>query len=261
MFYRKFGIPKEGELVVCTVTKIHFNSVFVTVDEYDKRAMLHISEVSPGRIRNLRDYVKEGKVIICVVLRIQQERGLIDVSLRRVNEGQRRKKLSQIKQEQTAEKIVEFIAKERKIEFRKLYDELTDLIFEKYSSLYECFEEVVMEDLSLISLGIKEDLAKQLDEIIKQRIKPPKIFIGGKLFLTSYADDGVNVVKQILEDGQKLHDNIAIKYLGGGSFKLSIVAEDYKSGEKLLDNTIKFLEKECKNKKTIFRFERMEIEN
>ena len=261
MFYRKFGMPKEGELVVCTVTKIHFNSVFVTVDEYDKKAMLHISEVSPGRIRNLRDYVKEGKVIICTILRIQKERGLIDVSLRRVNEGQRRKKLSQIKQEQMAEKIVEFVAKDQKVEFRKLYDEVTEKVFEKYASLYECFEEVVMEDFSLLSLGIREDLAKTLEEIIKQRIKPPIIYLGGKLLLTSRADDGVEVVKSILMEAEKIDEEVNIKYLGGGGYILKLVAEDYKSGEKLLKEVISFLENECKKKKTEFSFERVEIEN
>ena len=254
-------MPKEGEIVQCTVTNIHFNSVFVTVDEYDKKAMLHISEVSPGRIRNLRDYVKEGKVIICTILRIQKERGLIDVSLRRVNEGQRRKKLSQIKQEQMAEKIVEFVAKDQKVEFRKLYDEVTEKVFEKYASLYECFEEVVMEDFSLLSLGIREDLAKTLEEIIKQRIKPPIIYLGGKLLLTSRADDGVEVVKSILMEAEKIDEEVNIKYLGGGGYILKLVAEDYKSGEKLLKEVISFLENECKKKKTEFSFERVEIEN
>ena len=223
--------------------------------------MLHISEVSPGRIRNLRDYVKEGKVIICTILRIQKDRGLIDVSLRRVNEGQRRKKLSQIKQEQMAEKIVEFVAKDQKVEFRKLYDEVTEKVFEKYASLYECFEEVVMEDFSLLSLGIREDLAKTLEEIIKQRIKPPIIYLGGKLLLTSRADDGVEVVKSILMEAEKIDEEVNIKYLGGGGYILKLVAEDYKSGEKLLKEVISFLENECKKKKTEFSFERVEIEN
>ena len=261
MFYRKSGYPNDGELVICTVKTVHYNSVFVNLDEYDLRAMLHISEVSPGRIRNLRDYVKEGKVIICTILRIQKERGLIDVSLRRVNEGQRRKKLSQIKQEQMAEKIVEFVAKDQKVEFRKLYDEVTEKVFEKYASLYECFEEVVMEDFSLLSLGIREDLAKTLEEIIKQRIKPPIIYLGGKLLLTSRADDGVEVVKSILMEAEKIDEEVNIKYLGGGGYILKLVAEDYKSGEKLLKEVISFLENECKKKKTEFSFERVEIEN
>ena len=41
---------KEGKLSLCTVTKIHFHSVFVNMDEYGRTGLIHISEVSPGRI-------------------------------------------------------------------------------------------------------------------------------------------------------------------------------------------------------------------
>ena len=50
MLYRREGFPDEGEIVLCTVTKINPNSVFVNVDDYDKGGMVHISEISPGRI-------------------------------------------------------------------------------------------------------------------------------------------------------------------------------------------------------------------
>ena len=68
MLYKKQGYPEEEELVLCTVTNVQHHSVFVNIDEYNLSGMIHISEVSPGRIRNIRDYVKEGKVIVCKVL-------------------------------------------------------------------------------------------------------------------------------------------------------------------------------------------------
>ena len=64
MLYRRSGFPQEHEIVLCTVNKILTHSIFVGLDEYDKQGMLHISEVSPGRIRNLRDFVEEGKKIV-----------------------------------------------------------------------------------------------------------------------------------------------------------------------------------------------------
>ena len=57
MFYKKQGFPEESELVLCTVKKILDHSVFVGLDEYNNlEGMIHISEVSPGRIRNIRDH-------------------------------------------------------------------------------------------------------------------------------------------------------------------------------------------------------------
>ena len=100
MLHKKKGFPNEGDILFCTITKVQYNSVFVTLDEYEnKSGMIHISEISPGRIRNIRDYVKEGKVIICKVLRVKKDRGHIDLSLRRVNESQRREKVEARKQE------------------------------------------------------------------------------------------------------------------------------------------------------------------
>ncbi len=90
MLLKKQGYPEEGELVFCEVTKVQYNSVFVNIEDYNKSGLIHISEISPGRIRNIRDYVKEGKMIVCKVLKTDEKKGHIDLSLRRVTEIQRR---------------------------------------------------------------------------------------------------------------------------------------------------------------------------
>lgn len=259
MFYKKTGLPAEGELVLCTVAEVHFNSVFVMLDEYDLKAFLHISEVSPGRIRNIRDFVKEGKVIVCVVLKVVSDRKLIDVSLRRVNDGQKRAKLNEVKLEQKAEKIIEFAARELKIDVKKLYDELRAKIFSQYSSMYSCFEDVSLNDISLSHLGIRPEVEKILIELVKQRIKPPKVTISGKITLSTYESDGVEVVKEILQKGLSVGgSNTTIRYLGAGIYKLDVVAEEYKSAEKILENTISIIEKEIKKHNGSYGFERGE---
>ena len=101
MFYQKKGIPEENEIVICTVKKILPHGVFVGLDEYkDKEGLIHISEISPGRVRNIRDFVKEGKRIVCKILKINLERNHIDLSLRRVTQSQRINKNTSYKQEQ-----------------------------------------------------------------------------------------------------------------------------------------------------------------
>ena len=132
MFYRKEGNPENSEVVLCTVTKILPNAVFVRIDEYDKGGMIHISEIAPGRIRNLNDYVYVDKKIVCKVLRTDEQKGHIDLSLRRVNEGQRRDKVNQLKKEQKAEKIIEMLANSIKRKPEDLYKEITKNVFAEY---------------------------------------------------------------------------------------------------------------------------------
>ncbi len=249
MLFRKTGFPEEGELVICTVTKVHPTSVFCNLDEYGRTGMIYISEVSPGRIRNLRDFVKEGKLIVCKVLEVRHDRGHIDLSLRRVSEGQKRLKIDEMKQEQKAEKIVEFVAAKLKVDFKTLYDQIRDNVFTAYGALHPCFEGVVLENKSLLDLGIPKKIADELEEAIRQRIKPPEVEIAGKLKLSTYSHEGVELIKRALKKAQEAGTaNLKITYAGAGAYNLSVKSPDYKSAEKIMGNAvnaaIKGIEKE-----------------
>lgn len=246
MLLKRQGLPEEGELVMCTVTKVTGNSVFVNMDEYNKSGMIHISEVSPGRIRNLRDFVSEGRVVVCKVIKIDRERGYIDLSLRRVSEMMRQEKMNGIKQEQKAEKIIEAVAKTLKIPSKQLYDSVAAKVLEKYSFIYSAFEDVVLNNQSLSTLGIDKKYADALDEAVKLKIKPPKIEISGTFHISTYSSDGIDVIKTALKPAEETKD-VSMSYLGNGLYHLKITAGDYKSAEKILkpliENAIKYVEK------------------
>jgi len=236
MLLQKKGFPEEDELVMCTVTKVQFHSVFANLDEYGNGGMIHISEVSPGRIRNIRDFVKEGKKVVCKVLRINEEKGHIDLSLRRVTETQKRKKVDEIKQEQKAEKILEFISKDLKVDVKKLFIDILDNISKKYDSLYDFFQQVVADSNAIKDAGLDAKTSKKLEEAIKSRIKEVNVKIESKLKLTSFAADGVDIVKEALKKAEEIgKEGILIKYLGAGSYGVIVNGKDYKEAEGILE--------------------------
>ncbi|MFH1590627.1 MAG: S1 RNA-binding domain-containing protein [archaeon] len=236
MFYTKTGLPEESELVMCKVTSVQYNSVFVNMLEYDLSGMIHISEVSPGRIRNIRDYVKEGKVVVCKVLRINRERQQIDLSLRRVSDFQRREKVNEIKQEQMAEKIVEFAAERIKKPTKDVYQEIVEKISDEYESLYSYFEEVMEDDSLLKDKGIDPKIGELILPLIKQRIKPPEVNISGQFQLKSYEPDGVETIKDALRlVMEKGGERFTLTYAGAGAYNFSIVDREYKSAEKTFE--------------------------
>jgi len=209
MLLKKTGFPEEEELVLCTVTGVNPHSVFCTLDEYEnKKGMIHISEVAPGRIRNIREYVQEGKKVVCKILRVNKEKGHIDLSLRRVNEAQKRNKLDEIKQEQLAEKIIEHVARQKGESPLALFNKLAEKLLEKYNNLYVAFEDVADDKLDL-SIIIGKKLASDIKELIKQRIKPPEIKITGELKISTYETEGIKLIKEALEiavkGGVKVH--------------------------------------------------------
>ena len=257
LLLKKQGFPEDGELVLCTVTAIHYHSVFVVLDEYQKTGLIHISEIAPGRIRNIRDYVVENKKIVCLVLSVNHEKGHIDLSLRRVNEGQKRAKINEIKQEQIAEKIIEILAKNLKIEPDKIYNEISEKALKKFNSLYQCFEEEVKIGNVISSFGMNDKLTNTLIELIRQRIKEHIVRISGELRLGSYKPNGVEIIKSILLTIKELGSkSVILSYLGGGRYHLEIYSDDYKKAEKLLNKLIDYAKVEIENIEGTMEFQR-----
>ncbi len=232
MLLKKTGFPQDEELVLCTVTGVNPHSVFCTLDEYGGRTgMIHISEVAPGRIRNIREFVQEGKKVVCKVLQTNKEKGHIDLSLRRVNEGQKRTKLNQIKQEQLAEKIIEYAAKQLGESNLTLYNKLSEKLVPAYGTIFAGLEQAATDQLNLETI-VDKKIAKLLTDAVKARIKPPEVKIGGDLKLTSYSPNGVQEIKETL--GIAVKAGIQVRYLGAGTYHFEVIAEDYKEAERKL---------------------------
>ena len=242
MFYKRKGLPEEDEIVLCKVTKIFHNSVFVDLLEYNQPGMVHISEVSPGRIRNLREFVSIDRQIVCKVLRVDQKQGHIDLSLRRVNSVQRREKLEEIKQELKAESLVKNLAKKLKRPEKELYDELSSKICKEYSHLNLCFQDVVSGDVHLEKLGLENNVAKELAEAVVEKFKPKKITIRGEIVLQTFAPDGVQKIRSLLQEVEAVSQTIQLRYVGAGRYKLVLEDVDYKPAEKNLVKVQKIIE-------------------
>ena len=235
MLYKKTRSLEEGEVVICTVKKILPHAVFVDLDEYEQEAMIHISEIAPGRIRNLRDYVKEGKKIICRVLSLDKAKGYVDLSLRRVTQAQKISKNNYYKQEQKSEKILEDVAKLLKTDLKTIYEKAGDKIIEKYDGLMSCFNEIVNNNLDLKKLGIESKLADKITELVKDKIKPPEVTISGVLKIESDASNGIEIIKNALKQ-VKQDENIKVTYLSAPNYRIIVKSKDYKTAESIIKN-------------------------
>ncbi len=259
MFYKLSGLPEEDEIVLCKVTQILPNSVFVELVEYGKQGMVHISEIAPGRIRNLREYVSVGREIVCKVLRINQERGHIDLSLRRVNSTQRVDKLEEIKQEIKAETLIKNIAKKLNRPAPELYTTVASKIFKEYSHLHLCFKDIVAGKADLEKLGLDKALALEISTAVLDKFKPSKIELKGEIRLQTYASAGIDKIKNTLRAIEKIYSSLSITYLGAGRYRLTLEDVDYKPAEKKIGQVQELLE-QFKDKLSTASFEREKTE-
>lgn len=260
MLLKKKGFPEEGDLVLATVSKINYNSVFLILDAYDdnKTGMMHISEVSPGRIRSLNEFVTIGKKIVCKVIKVDKTKGHIDLSLRRVNEMQRKNKIEEIKQEQKAEKILEFVAKDLNTDLTQLYISIMEKISKKYEFLYLFFLDIANKKTTIEKWEIESKVAMPLEKIILERIKPPIVEVKGEFLIKSYEPEGVEDIRAALDKGWKKDKEVVqLKYIGGGRYNISIKSEDYKIAEKLLKSVIETITKSIEKSNGEIEFKRI----
>ena len=93
---------EHNQIVLCTVDKILGTTVFVKI-EGGGEGTITTSEISPGRIRNLRDYVVPGKKIVCKILSIKGDK--VYLSLRRVKQKEKKELLDKLSKEKSYKAI------------------------------------------------------------------------------------------------------------------------------------------------------------
>ncbi|MFH1915720.1 MAG: S1 RNA-binding domain-containing protein [Nanoarchaeota archaeon] len=255
MRYQKEGYPEEDDIVLCTVRTVQYHSVFISLDHYGgKSGLIHISEVSPGRIRNIREFVVEGKKVICKVLRIDQEKGHIDLSLRRVNESQKRKKNDEIKQEQRAENIIDTFADQHKLDKDETYQKIAKPILAEYSYIHGAFNDVVENHLDLESFGFKKEFIAPLVVLIKEKIHQTIFEHGGSITIKAYVEDGIGLVKEAFAKAKAVDPRIVVKYTGGGTYSIKVSSKDNKEAEKILEDAVEKCKAVIEAQKGVFEF-------
>ncbi len=234
----KRGYPEVGELVIATVKSIKPYGAFVTLDEYEgKEGYIHISEIATGWIKYIRDHIREGQKVVCKVLRVDESKGHIDLSLKRVNEHQRREKIQQWKNEKKAEKLFEIVAQRLGKDVKECYEEFGYDLIEHFGTLYGAFEDAAMNEDVLEEEGFEGDWIETFVQVAKENISPPYVRISGFLELTTAAPDGIEHIKKVLSEAES--EDITITYVGAPRYRIYVKAEDYKTAEEMLSKTAK----------------------
>jgi translation initiation factor 2 subunit 1 len=229
--------PSVDELVLCTVKEVFDQGAFVTLDEYGgKEGMVHISEVASGWIKNIRDHVREGQKVVCRVLTVHPERNVVDLSIRRVKDSERRWKVERFKLEQRAEKLLELAAKRMKKSLDRAYEEVGYALQERFGDLYAAFEAAAQDPKALEeALKRKKRWAKVLTELASTLIKTPTYRITGELKLTISAPNGVEILKSAMLKARNDYSKEGVKVdfytVGSPRYRIEVSAPSYKEAE------------------------------
>ena len=209
---------KEGDVVLCTVEKIVGTTVFVKIEDNGQGSII-VSEIAPGRIRNLRDYV--------------------NLSLRRVVEGERKELLDKYEKEKNSLSILKSVLSEKALEVAEK--------IKKESGLNEFLQNCKSSPEKLQAYMTKEQ-AERVCKILSEK-KEKKVEIKKEFMLKSNHSDGIKRIKRIVDIAT---NNGNIKYLAASRFVVSIIAKDFKEANAKMNATFKEIEKRVKQEQCEF---------
>lgn len=228
--------PDEGDLVIGTVTSIRNFGAFVTLDEYGAReAFIHLSEVATGWVKYIRDHIREGQKIVARVLRVDPSKNQIDLSLKRINDHQRREKVQQWKNEGRALRLVEQVAQGLKITADQASDLFGATLVERYGSLFEAFEIASADAKRFQKENEKAPWVTAFLKVARENIVPPRVTILGTLSVSDPTPDGVEHVRAALQAAEKVDPAaVEVHYVGAPKYRVRVTAGQYKQAEETL---------------------------
>jgi translation initiation factor 2 subunit 1 len=238
MAFKKQEWPEPGDLIIATVETVTDYGAYVKLDEYDKKGLLHVSEISSSWIRNIRDFVREGQKVVLKVLRVDTEKGHIDLSLRRVTKREKIEKIMAWKKERKAEALLRSVAETTHMSPEEAYEKAGKPLEEQYG-LYEGFERAVKEGPEILTkVGVPEEIAKAITEVATERIRIPMVRVKGTVELRCGKPNGVKIIKEAFataKKGEKL-GNAKLRFyvVAAPKYKIEVMAEDYKHAEDIL---------------------------
>ncbi len=264
MVVRRKELPDVGELVVATVREVYDYGAYLNLDEYGGlEAYLPWSEVASRWVRSIHDVVKPGQKVVVKVIRVHRRRKTVDVSLKRVTDSERKRKMAQWKREQKALKILEIIGQKKGKTLEEVYELVGRKLENAYGDLMTAFEEAVIRgEEALRSAGIPEEWIEPILEEVKRHVHVKRVKIEGTIVALSRAGDGVERVRKVLLSmknkllGFSKDISARLYTVGAPRYKVEMEAYDYKTLENALEEALEEAEKAAKQLGVEFSFSR-----
>lgn len=237
MATKKQEWPMPGDLVITSVETVTDYGAYVNLDEYEKKGLLHISEISSSWIRNIRDFVREGQKVVLKVLRVDAEKGHIDMSLRRVTRREKIEKIMSWKKERKAETLLKSVAEKTGLPLEEV-NEKAGVHMEREYGLYEGFEKAAREGTEVLTkIGIAEDIANVVTQVATERIHLPMVGVKGIIELRCMKPNGVKIIKEAFSSSKKAEKTRDAKLhfyvVAAPRYSITVMAENYKQAEEV----------------------------
>lgn len=185
---------------------------YVYLLEYNSiEGMILLSELSRRRIRSINKLIRVGKTEPVVVIRVDKEKGYIDLSKRRVSAEDVEKCTERFAKAKAVNSILRHVADILKFEtndqLEELYQKTAWHFEEKYKSkaaAYDVFKQAVIDPSILDECGLEENTKEVLLNNIRRKLTSQAVKIRADIECACYEYEGIDAVKEALRAGLEL---------------------------------------------------------
>ncbi|KAK1130224.1 hypothetical protein QLX08_004219 [Tetragonisca angustula] len=219
-FYKE-KYPEVEDVVMVNVRSIAEMGAYVHLLEYNNiEGMILLSELSRRRIRSINKLIRVGKTEPVVVIRVDKEKGYIDLSKRRVSAEDVEKCTERYAKAKAVNSILRHVAEllhyDSDDQLEELYQKTAWHFEEKYkkqkASAYDFFKQSVLDPSILAECGLDEHTKEVLLNNIKRKLTSQAVKIRADVEVACYGYEGIDAVKAALKAGLALStDELPIK--------------------------------------------------
>ncbi|MCE4603022.1 MAG: translation initiation factor IF-2 subunit alpha [Desulfurococcales archaeon] len=239
-------LPNVGELVVGTIEEVHDFGAYLTLDDYGGiRAFLPWSEIASRMVRNIHAVLKPEQKVVVKVIRVYRNRGQVDVSLKRVSDGEKRRKMMWYKRTLKAATLIEMTAKKLGKSIDDAYRDVIWKLEDAYGDAMTGLEQaVIYGEKALREARIPEEWIHPVLEVARRHVEVRSVRISGILTLRTIAPDGVERIRKILvqakEAGSSASDRVSIRIytVGAPRYRIDVQGHDYRDLEEALSKVV-----------------------
>ncbi|XP_050356374.1 eukaryotic translation initiation factor 2 subunit 1 [Nymphalis io] len=210
-FYQE-KYPEVEDVVMVNVRSIAEMGAYVHLLEYNNiEGMILLSELSRRRIRSINKLIRVGKTEPVVVIRVDKEKGYIDLSKRRVSAEDIDKCTERYAKAKAVNSILRHVAEllhyQSSEQLEELYKQTAWLFEEKYkkkASAYDFFKQAAVDPSVLNECGLDEKTKEVLLANIKRKLTSQAVKIRADIECACYGYEGIDAVKAALKSGLAL---------------------------------------------------------
>lgn len=250
--YYENQFPAVEEVVMVKVKAIQDMGAYVSLLEYNHiEGMILLSELSRRRIRSINKLIRIGKDEIVMVLRVDKEKGYIDLSKRRVSPEDIAKCDERYNKAKAVHSVLRQVAENHKMRLEDLYIKLGWPLYNKYGHAYEAFRKGITEPEEVFGeFELGEDIMKTLMNQMRKRLTPQPIKIRADIEVTCFDYEGIDAIKRALLAGQSVSTKdspVKIKLIAPPLYVMTTSTLDKAGGLKALDEAIKEIKTSIEN--------------